>query len=125
MNLTLKHPSKQWRVRYADVGFDANGRFLYIGTVMNNDVWMCFAPEIHLSNPGQFDEPESTPKPGDITSLTVPRFMAFAGFLANGLARVGCEDANIFAGNGTVQQGDFIYPNIESHKEFTRSSNVL
>ncbi len=78
-NHDVRRPTRRWRSKHARLGFNPSARMLWIGTCMDEDVWLAAAPSDILS--GDHDEDEDDPKIGD-TCLSRPHYHMWLLFLA-------------------------------------------
>lgn len=84
-NLDLSQPYRDFKAKYAKLGFDPRGRMLYIGKCRSDDVWLALAP-LDFIEGGSEDIP-----PGHVTGdtrLSTSRYRMVVMFFASVLSSI-------------------------------------
>jgi hypothetical protein len=112
-NLDLSKPFKDFKAKYARLGFDPKGSMLYIGTSRNDDVWLGLVPHTFSQGVGR-DLPTGYVT-GD-TRLCTSHYRMVVMFLATAMASIpdrGFTCLNSYGPNPRALHADIsMYTNI-------------
>ncbi|CCM06664.1 uncharacterized protein FIBRA_08949 [Fibroporia radiculosa] len=86
MQVDLQQRYRNFKAKHGELGFQSDGRMLYIGTTLSSDVWIAFAPNGALAGDPDSDAPFHAPKKD--SRLTSSRSKAFLLFFATLLEEI-------------------------------------
>jgi hypothetical protein len=112
-NIDLSKPYREFKAKYARLGFDPKGSMMFIGTCRNDDVWLALAPRTFAQGIGRDIATGYTT--GD-ARLSTPHYRMLVMFLATAMASIPdraftCDDP--YGPELHTAQSDFaLYTNI-------------
>lgn len=89
--LDLHQRDRLWGVHDADLGFDPTGRMLYIGTYLEDEIWLAMVPR-SFTDRSSDEEADMTSLGGTTKSLSERHYCMVISFLAMQLQRGGFSD---------------------------------
>jgi hypothetical protein len=110
-HMNIEQPNREFKTKYAKLGFDPVGCMLWIGRSPNaEDVWLAWAPTSSLNGTEDIIAGTSSGP----TTMSQEHYRQVVMFLASGLARIQYRDAYVFNQ----------YPDVFDDDDFANASNL-